>query len=289
MADSVQTWSWPWLSDARRWRLVMAEWARHSWGVLEPIAYSIPLALWVSYLSRELDAGQGWWGSLRVLGLRNVLLVGTLVVIVTMEIIRARRDEREKRSAQASALRSELSGQRVLAAVLRNTNAAVGKALQLECNARYFPVVELEGVKYLVQARDLHVENIRMPGEYGFTRVPVDDPAFVSARSYLRRTPLYEVLPEDHGQTLYSPDVATMVEARQRWVLVCPVLSIDGATGDLRVEDHPHGVLVFYGVDLPEGDDVDERIREGIGYAQEAAEAFTFVLEIGDAVDGLVR
>lgn len=275
------------MQDSDR-RELLVNGARHAAHVLEPILYSIPLSIWANYLSESLEDEDGFWRAVQGLGLRNALVVTTLAVIVGMEIVKARREERLRRAAEADVLKTERSSHRVLMASLHNANGAIRRALGVRCNARYFPVTDVNGEKRLVQARDLHIEDIQMPSEYGFSGVPVDDPAFISARSFQTKAPIFEELPEDHI-TWYAPDVATMVEARQRWVLACPVLSIDGTTGDLRIDRDPHGVLVFYGVEVPRGRQTDERVRESLGYGQRAAETFSFVLEIGEAVGDLAR
>jgi hypothetical protein len=267
-------------------REVLLNGARHAANVLEPIAYSVPLSIWVGYLGESLESDTAYWDAFRDLGLKNGILLTTLVVIVTMEIVKARREERRKRKAAVDVLKTERSGQRILLAILSNANAAVSRSLGVTTNVRYMPVVDVDGHKQLIQARDLHIEQVRMPSEYGFTGLSIDDPAIVSARSFTTRSPIYEELPVDH-MDLYSAEVATMIDARQRWVLACPVLSIDGVGGDLRRDREPHGVLVFYGVDVPHGEQIEEEIRESLGYAQKAAEAFSFVLEIGDAVGDL--
>jgi hypothetical protein len=261
--------------------------ARHAANVLEPVLYSIPLSIWVSDLGASLEDETAYWSAIRDLGPKNGLILATLAVIVAMEIVKARREERLRRRAAADVLKTERSAQRVLLALLSTANAAVSQSLGVVTNVRYMPVeVDGEGNKALVQARDLHIEQVRMPSEYGFTRLSVDDPAIISGRSFRTKSPIYEELPVDHMDQ-YSPDVATMIDARQRWVLACPVLSIDGVAGDLRRDDDPHGVLVFYGVDVPQGENIEEEIRNSLSYAQKAAEAFSFVLEIGDAVGDL--
>ena len=272
--------------DDRRDALAKA--AGHAAKVVEPILYSIPLSIWVNYLWQSIEDESGYWAAIRSLGVTNGILLATLVVIVTMEIVKARGEERVRRKAASDVLKTELSAQRVLLAILSTANAAVSRTLAIPTNVRYMPVVEFRGEKQLIQARELHIEQVRMPSEFGFTGIPVNDPAIISGRSFKTRSPIYEELPVDHMEQ-YSPEVATMIEARQRWVLACPVLSIDGIAGELRRDDDPHGVLVFYGVDVPQGDDIADEIRTCLGYAQKAAEAFSFVLEIGDAVGDLAQ
>lgn len=273
---------------ARHYSAVLSGAAGHAASIIEPIAYSIPLSIWVGYLSESLESDVGYVRAIRNLGIKNLLLVGTLAVIVGIDLLRTRREGRRQQAAEAGERTTEWASRRVLLATLDNANSAVSRALQVTCNARYFPVVEgLDGLQ-LVQARDLFIERIPMPKEYGFTAVPLDDPAIVSARSFKTRSPIYEVLPEDHI-TQYTPEFADMVEERQRWVLACPVLSIDSISGDLRADRRPHGVLVFYGVEIPNGVDVDRCVLDAKSYSQKAAEAFSFVLEIRHTVSDLVH
>lgn len=262
--------------------------SRHVASALEPVVYSIPLSVWVNYLSNTLETETSYARAVRELGPKNLILVGTLVATAGFELVKTRREDRRRRAADAAARRVERSGQRILLAVLDNANSAISRELRIACNARYFPVVVTPTGRQLVQARDLFIEQIRMPKEYGFTGVSIDDPAIISARSYKTRTPIYEELPENH-MSQYTPEFAEMIEDRQRWVLACPALSIDGSSGDQRKDRAPHGVLVFYGVATPSGRDADVRIREALAYSQKAAEAFSLVLDIDDTVAGLVE
>lgn len=259
-------------------------WMRRATRVVERILYSVPLGTWGAWLASELDSGKSFWQAVISLEERNILLAATLIVIVLAEMFRGRREARGREAAVRYALRAERSTQRVLAEVLQNATAAVSHELRVNADGRFFRVIDESGQAYFVQARDLHTDNIPMPGEFGFTRVPVNDQAFVSARSFQSKTPLYEDLPEDHADTLYEPDVKTMIEASQRWVLSCPVLSVDGTTGDVRLDNPPHGVLVFYGTEVPKGRAIDTRVRHALRFGETAADAFSYVLEIQDAV-----
>jgi len=63
------------------------------------------------------------------------------------------------------------------------------------CNGRYFVAVSGDdGIVYLVQDREMAILNVRMPREFGFTRVAVDTPHIVIGRAFRERSPIYEDL-----------------------------------------------------------------------------------------------
>jgi hypothetical protein len=101
--------------------------------------------------------------------------------------------------------------------------------------------------------------------------VDVNTPRIVSARAYRERVPLYEKLPVNHSDW-YADEVGRMIEPTQRWVLACPVLSLDPLTNRHDDERPPHGVIVFYGTQLTASGGARARIDESLGYAQKFAD-----------------
>ena len=148
----------------------------------------------------------------------------------------------------------------------------ISKTLRIPVNARYFRAAsDDQGHVFLEQDRSLKIIHIPMPREYGFTKIDVTTPQIVSARAYRDRVPLYERLPVNHSDW-YSEEVGRMIEPAQRWVLACPVLSLDPVTNRHPEDQPPHGVIVFYGTQLTPAGGARARIEESLEYAQKFAD-----------------
>jgi hypothetical protein len=148
------------------------------------------------------------------------------------------------------------------------------------CNARYFVAVTNEDSDVgLAQDRDLAVLNVAMPREFGFTTISVDTPHFVIGRAYRERSPVYEDLPVDHHNR-YDVRVARMIEPTQRWVLACPVLTLDPETNRHDDQNEPHGVICFYGVDDLAAAGKTARVATSVHYAEQFAEQTSQILNL---------
>ena len=178
---------------------------------------------------------------------------------------------------------------RTLQVALELVCELISKTLSVSCNGRYFVAAKHNGGRiYLEQDRDLAVLNIEMPREYGFTRIASDTPHIVSARAYNDRIPIFEELPLDHI-SLYPPEVAKMIDPTQRWVLACPVLSLDPITNRHSVIHPPHGVVVFYGTHLPASGMGASQIDESLKYSQKLAEQMSHTLNVLELIAMLGR
>lgn len=229
---------------------------------------------------------QGLLQAARRLGAQNLLALGGIFALVGNEFLARKLQERERKRFEQRYRILRQRQQRLLESTLKIVCELVEKTLGITCNARYFQALkDKDGKVYLVQDRDLAVLNINMPREYGFTRIAVDTPHIVSGRSYLQRTPLYEELPIDHSK-LYATDVAQMIEPSQRWVLACPVLRLDPLTNRHDHARPPHGVIVFYGVELPAASEAEARIGISLRHAQQFADHMTHVLNMLEVTEG---
>ncbi|WP_026422165.1 hypothetical protein [Actinokineospora inagensis] len=234
------------------------------------------LGIWVNILSEQLR-DKDLWRSIEGLGAGNLFLVGGAVALVGSEYVtrRQRIVENERFERKMDLLRQRQ--QDLLRSTLTTVCELISKALEIPCNGRYFVAVHENGTTYLQQDRELAVLNIRMPREFGFTRLAVDTPHIVSGKSYRERRPLFEDLPVDH-HTLYDTRVAQMIEPTQRWVLSCPVLTLDPRTNRHDESAQPHGVIVFYGVHDVPGADKNARVEFALDYAQQFAEQMSKIL-----------
>ncbi|WP_314174991.1 hypothetical protein [Streptomyces winkii] len=170
--------------------------------------------------------------------------------------------------------------QRVLESTLKIVCDLISSTLQIPCNARYFVAEKDHDERYYIrQDRDLAVLNIRMPREFGFTRIYVDTPHIVSGQAFRDRVPLFEELPIDHVNR-YDQNVGRMIEPEQRWVLACPVLRLDPKTNSHDLDHPPHGVIVFYGTDLPAEPEASEKVQRALAYSQQFAEQMSHVLNM---------
>ncbi|WP_216210196.1 hypothetical protein [Amycolatopsis aidingensis] len=185
--------------------------------------------------------------------------------------------ERERFERHLEVLRQRQ--QRLLKSTLKIVCELVSKALEIPCNGRYFVAIKDDCTTYLQQDRDLAILNIRMPREFGFTRLSVDTPHIVSGKTYRERRPIYEDLPKDH-HSLYDERVAQMIEPRQRWVLSCPVLRLDPETNRHDDGNPPHGVIVFYGVDDVPEPEKDSKVELSLDYAQQFADQMSQIFNM---------
>jgi hypothetical protein len=247
--------------------------------VCTSVASAILVGLWVNVYTEKL-AHYGYAASLVSLRWGNVPLGLGITLLVTAEVAawRFRTMQEDEFRRHYSTLQQRQ--RRVLEGMLRIVCELVSKTLEIPCNARYFVAErDHEGRTFIRQDRDLAVLNIRMPREFGFTRIYVDTPHIVSGRAFRDRVPIYEELPVNHSE-LYEPDVGRMIEPQQRWVLACPVLRLDVLTNSHDVLHPPHGVIVFYGTQLPDPDASDEAVQLCLGYAEQFAEQMSHVINM---------
>jgi hypothetical protein len=230
-------------------------------------------------ISRLTDSGYA--ASLTGLKWAHAPLLLGLLLLAAGEILLRRWRMLQQTEFQDLYRTLQMRQRRILESTLRVLCELVARTLDVPCNARYFVAEQdLAGRYYLRQDRDLAVLTIAMPREFGFTRVYVDTPRFVSGRAFRDRVPLYEELPVDHS-SWYETDVARMIEPQQRWVLACPVLRLDVATNSHQ-PDPPHGVVVFYGTEVPGGDDAPVRVGAALDYSQHLAEQMSHVFNMLD-------
>ncbi|MBN3929178.1 hypothetical protein IQ279_05905 [Streptomyces verrucosisporus] len=243
------------------------------------VVSGVLIGLWVNLFTDQLSEN-GYLTASIGLGWGNFpLFLGIASLAVGEGFVRRQRMlERDDFVQRYELLRQRQ--RRILESTLRIMCELVSRTLEVTCNARYFVAERDEdGRHYLRQDRDLAVLNISMPREYGFTRIYVDTPHIVSGQAYRERVPLYQELPVDHSN-LYDPDVSRMIEPRQRWVLACPVLRLDAATNSHVHGRTPHGVIVFYGTEVPSGPDVADRVRGSLDYTQQFAEQMSHILNM---------
>lgn len=170
--------------------------------------------------------------------------------------------------------------QRLLVTTLGVVCTLISKTLRVPCNGRYFVAVTGDdGHIYLAQDREMAILNVRMPREFGFTRVAVDTPHIVIGRAFRERSPIYEDLPVDH-HNLYDSRLARMIEPKQRWVLACPVLALDPETNRHDESNLPHGVICFYGVEDPAPNGKAGRVATCEEYAEQFADQMSQMLSI---------
>lgn len=247
--------------------------------VCASVASAILVGLWINIYTDQL-AHYGYVTSLTSLRWGNLPLFLGIALLVAGEAAawRWRMVQEDEFRRLYSTLQQRQ--RRILEGMLKIVCELVAKTLAIPCNARYFVAEkDHEGRYYIRQDRDLAVLNIRMPREFGFTRIYVDTPHIVSGRAFRDRVPLYEELPGDHTN-LYEPDVARMIEPQQRWVLACPVLRLDALTNSHDARHEPHGVIVFYGTQLPDAVASGDAIQVCLGYAEQFAEQMSHVLNM---------
>lgn len=254
--------------------------------ILTTLSSVVLLGIWVNLYTNRLS-GDNYWKTLIDLGWSNLLFPGGTAALIASEYFTRRRQTLEHAYYEG---RLELLRQRqvgLLKSTLRIVCELISKTLRIPCNARYFnAVVDDDGEAHLEQNRDLAVLNIRMPREFGFTRVSVNTPHIVSGRAYRERCPVYEDLPDDH-HSWYDARVARMIEPRQRWVLACPVLALDPETNRHDDQHPPHGVIVFYGVHSIPASGRQDRIDTCLDYAQQFADQMSQLLSMLDLTRGM--
>jgi hypothetical protein len=245
---------------------------------LSSIISAILLGIWINIFTNEQE-GRSYLSALRSLQYGNLLLLGTVVVLLVHELLIRRLRKLEFDDVENGFELLRRRERQMLKEALGLACSLISKTLAVPCNARYFEAVRDQENVYLQQDRDLAVLNIAMPREYGFTRVDINTPRIVSARAYLERVPLYEKLPTNHADW-YSDEVGRMIEPTQRWVLACPVLSLDPLTNRHDDERPPHGVIVFYGTELTAVSGSRARIDESLQYAQRFADYMSNTLNM---------
>lgn len=224
--------------------------------------------------------------AVRDLGPLNLLLVGAIGALAAAEIT-ARYFERKNEKIFAERYNSLRQRQRRM--LEENFKVAcddIAETLGIPCNGRYFRIVTGEDDRlYFEQDRDLAVLNIVMPREYGYTRVAVDTPNYIIGQSFRDRTPIYFELPVDHSEW-YDDSLKKMIEPKQRWVLACPVLNLEPDTNRHNYHAEPHGVLCFYGIEIPKVAADTEGMGVAIHRAEKFAENMSHIMNIMNLVEG---
>jgi hypothetical protein len=247
--------------------------------LLASVGSAILIGLWVNMYTDEISH-LDFATSLLHLRWSNLLLALGICSLVAGESATRRWAMLERDEFRQRYLLLQQRQRRLLENTLDIVCELISKTLQIPCNARYFVAEEdHDGRYYIRQDRDLAVLKISMPREFGFTRIYVDTPHIVSGQAFRERVPLYAELPVEHSDW-YDPEVSRMIEPAQRWVLACPVLRLDVVTNSHGPDGPPHGVIVFYGTDLPEGEDAQARIRTSLDYAQRFAEQMSHMLNM---------
>lgn len=251
---------------------------------------AVLVGVWINRIT-DLVPDTDLWGAMRRLGWSNLLLLSGVGVLAIGDFVGWRLNAVDTWDFQRRYELLKIRQRRILESTLDIVCTLTSNTLGIAVNARYFVAEsDASGRTYLRQDRDLAVLTIPMPREFGFTRIYVDTPHIVAGRAYRERLPLYEELPVDHT-AMYDADVARMIEPTQRWVLACPVLRLDLVTNRHDTETPPHGVIVFYGTDLP-AEPAAVRVRDALKYAQTFAEHMSHVLNMlelsspGEVVDG---
>lgn len=249
--------------------------------LLSSVVSAVLLGVWINVFTNNQER-LTYLEALRKLKYGNLLLLGSVVIVVADELLvrRLRKLELDDLATSLGLLRHR--ERRMLQNTLNLVCALISKTLRVPCNARYFVAVkDSQESIYLQQDRDLAVLNIAMPREYGFTRIEINTPKIVCARAYRERIPLFEELPPDHSDW-YSEEVGRMIEPAQRWVLACPVLSLDPLTNRHNDDQPPHGVIVFYGTQLPPVSGSRSKIDDSLVYSQEFADYMSNTLNMLD-------
>jgi hypothetical protein len=239
------------------------------------------LGLWINILTNRLTNGD-YLAAFSTLGWNNLLLVGGSVTLITSELVVRRRRVMERHDYERHLEVLRQRQQRLLVSTLGVVCTLISKTLRVPCNGRYFVAVSGDnGAVYLAQDREMAILNVRMPREFGFTRVAVDTPHIVIGRAFRERSPIYEDLPVDH-HSLYDTRLAQMIEPKQRWVLACPVLALDRETNRHDEANLPHGVICFYGVEDPSRGGKETRVETCLEYAEQFADQMSQLLSILD-------
>lgn len=170
-------------------KFVQKRWTMHSSllaaaRITASTAAAIMLGVWINLLTDEPISHRGLWRALRELGPYNLLLIGAVGSLVAAEIMARRMQSWNNKEFADRYKLLQQRQRRMLEASLGVTCELISKTIGIPCNARYFRcVTENDGKLYLEQDRDLAVLNIVMPREFGFTRVAVDTPHFISGRA----------------------------------------------------------------------------------------------------------
>ncbi|WP_133903787.1 hypothetical protein [Actinophytocola oryzae] len=240
------------------------------------------LGIWVNVFTERLRDG-AYLHTITRLGWGNLLLLGGGGCLIAGELATKRRLLMEHRDLERRFELLRHRQGRLLATTLATVCELVSKTLRVPCNGRYFLAVADGDQTYLEQDRELAVLTVRMPREFGFTRVAVDTPHIVIGRAFRERCPTYEDLPVDHHSN-YEPRIARMIEPAQRWVLACPVLTLDAETNRHIEELSPHGVICFYGVNDPPTNGKEARVSAALEYAEQFANQMSQILNIIELV-----
>lgn len=247
--------------------------------LIASVASGVLIGLWINIYTDRIAEGD-YLASLLRLGWSNVLMALGICSLIAGESATRRWAMLEQDDFKRRYRLLQQRQRRLLESTLEIVCELISKTLRIPCNARYFVAEQdHDGRYYIRQDRDLAVLNISMPREFGFTRIHVDTPHIVSGQAFRERVPLYSELPVRHSDW-YDPEVGRMIEPQQRWVLACPVLRLDSVTNSHAPDGPPHGVIVFYGTEVPGGPGAQDHIRSSIDYAQRFAEQMSHVLNM---------
>lgn len=268
----------------------MGEWWTRALRLFTPLLSAVLVGIWINWVTDRTSGGDVLT-AIHGLGWSNLVLIGGVAALVTGDMTAWRLGKVQTVDFRRRYELLKVRQRRILESTLEIVCSLVSATLQVPCNARYFIAeTDAEGRTYLRQDRDLAVLNIQMPREFGFTRIYVDTPHIVIGRAYRDRVPVFEELAADHS-TRYDPEVERMIEPAQRWVLACPVLRLDIETNQHDPEHPPHGVIVFYGTELPAATG-DGRVEMAMRHSQTFAEQMSHVLNMlelttpNEAIDG---
>lgn len=243
-----------------------------------PILAGLPLGIWASLYQSQFTISKDPIQTIVTLGSNNGFVLLTIVILTVFELVVWGLRNRQLVKIQSRRIVFQTRKNLVKRLSLEVFSSFVQESFGVPCNARYFLAVDDNGRWQLHQVRELAVETIDMPAEHGFSSVSIDNPEIIMVRAFKSRTPIYELLPEDHSKT-YDSELAPTIDPRQRWVLACPVLRIDLDTGLFNPNVPPLGVVVFYGTEIPSTTDV--QITHAKQLTTRLAEQFAFMDNFG--------
>lgn len=253
------------------------DWAELVGSGFTPLASAVFAGIWVNNLTDAQRAESDSWAAIEEMGWANLWLASAVVTVVGSTALARRVSHSRQSETHAARARLASRDRQIALGLLHAFCDLIGSALRVPTNARYFRAESVNNRRSLLQDRNLFVETTPIPKEYGFTSIDVDDPAFVSARAFRSRTPVFERLPDDH-HNLYSENVQSFVDERQRWVLACPVLHLD-PDGRHTSEIEPFGVVVFYGItEVPVRRDTEKRINAALAHSRRFTEYLSQLL-----------
>ena len=254
-------------------------WLASGLRVLVTVAAAVPVAIWIPDFQTESKL-HGSIDGLRALGWENLWLLAAIAAPVLFEIARSYTESRRARLERA---RNEAFRDRAVATVstvLQTSVSLIEQVLRVTANVRVFDArSDTRGLVRLHQSNRFHMEHTPLPTEMGFGSMSVNEPGMITAEAFRERRPIYRDLPDDH-MTWYSENVALHVDPEQKWVLACPILRMDLATGMQDPVEEPRGVLVFYGTTRPaETKARDAHITAALAHARDVSGALGHIFD----------